>query len=569
MRRFFSRWSALLVKPIFRLLAITRSLWSAGPWRVVTQLGRFTGYLFWGVVHWCAGLNYRLLLQGLPAVSAGVVVVSVVSLSMFTPAHEIEKRYLEQAQNLARAKDFPEALVCYERLAYEQGDRYELLYETARVAEAAGHPERCERIMSQLAPPDRQGYAKAHLWQAVRLMTGPPTPQRRQLAETHLLRAKEGGAEDKATLNGLLGEIKLSKGLLDEAEPLLQIAVKEFPKARLRLAFLYALQGNLERSRAEAKLAANYHSNLAKADLFAHYHRMRWAEAKTFLEDFPQAVAILEEGLTGTGEPAYRGALAQTYATWFDHLGRQGTSTTKERLALLEIGLRYDPKNLALLDRLLTVAGIHQSPQVSTRQAAAAVGLLGGGSPRETVAFLVANQEAEAEAGGKTLRELLARGPTAQLHFALGVYAHQRQQLKEARFHWEQAHKMNPDVPAVANNLAWLLLQTSPDELPKALELIELAIEKAPREINFRDTRGRIHAKMGERKLASGDAAGAEKEFRAAVDDLEAVLPASPNSVELHRALADVYTRLELPRLAAEHERLASDTAAKKKANPR
>ena len=144
-----------------------------------------------------------------------------------------------------------------------------------------------------------------------------------------------------------------------------------------------------------------------------------------------------------------------------------------------------------------------------------------------------------------TLRRLLAKGEaTAQVHFALGLDAWDRGAVKEARVHWERANQLAPDLPVIVNNLAWLLYQSGPSELLKALDMINLAITKAPRETNFRDTRGHIFIKMGK--------------FREALEDLEAALPNSPNNAEMHRSLAEVYSQLEMPALADEHKRLAA-----------
>jgi Tfp pilus assembly protein PilF len=236
----------------------------------------------------------------------------------------------------------------------------------------------------------------------------------------------------------------------------------------------------------------------------------------------------------------------------------------------VEIGLRWDPKNLALLDRLLMIAGIHQTPQASVLQGAAVFGLLGAGSAREVLTNWVGIQEAESQEGAKKLRELAAREPTPQLHFILGVYENQHKNLNAARFHFEQSHKGNPDVPTVANNLAWLLMQTSPDELPRALELIETAIKlDGGRDPNFRDTRGRIHFKMGVRKADAGDAAGARKEYLLAVDDLEATIWTTPIKADVNRTLADVYRRLGMEDMADEHARQADENTPKKKTGKR
>ncbi len=293
-----------------------------------------------------------------------------------------------------------------------------------------------------------------------------------------------------------------------------------------------------------------------------------WAEATLFLEEFRQALTILEEGLTATGDPVYKSALAQAHVTWFDHVTRQGIAAPGQRLKLVEIGLRWDPKNLAMLDRLLIVAGVHQTLQASVFQAAATFGMVGASSPREAITLWVSSKQAESDAGTKMIDELLDHYPSPQTHFMKGVFEHQRGNLKEARFHWERAYEGNPDIPAVVNNLAYVLMQMG--DLPKALDFIEIAVKMNVRDPNAYDTRGRICVKMGIQKADRGDAKGAEKDFRQAVKDMEYALPTSPIKADLQRALADAYRRLGMHARAEEYDRAAADEKSpKQKAGPR
>src|SRR5262249_7916550 len=168
--------------------------------------------------------------------------------------------------------------------------------------------------MEELAPLDRLGYGPAHLWRAVQLLRGgKPSPRERQAAESHLLHALDGEPEDREAAHALLGELYLAGGQLDPAEPHPLKAVKTKPHLRLRLAVLYALKGNKERARSEAQLAVNFYRARSQVDVANHPARLQWADATVFLEDFPGAVAILEEGLSATHEPVYRQALASVY----------------------------------------------------------------------------------------------------------------------------------------------------------------------------------------------------------------------------------------------------------------
>ncbi len=464
--------------------------------------------------HWWASRDYRLFVSAAPALLVGGGVVAFSLIGLMPLDHEILARYLERATDALRIEDYATALTCYDRLAAQGGQRPEFFYGLAKCAEALQQGDRVHLILRELAPPDKQGFGPAHLWVARLLLRGPANAHARMNAKVHLLRALDGGVDDKTLAHGLLGELYLAENQLDLAETHLKRAVRERPQLRLRLALVYAIRGDRDRARSEAQLAVNAFRERSKHDLYNHAARLTWADAVTFLEDFPEAIRILEEGLTLTKESAYRVALAKVYATWADVQARHEKPAPDQAkaLAMIEKGLRYDPTNQALLDRLL---------------AALRVGGDGGNRARSA------------------LHTLLASGSeaTGTLHFVLGVDSWQRGLHKEARVHWERALELTPHLPIIANNLAWLLATNDPPDLPRALELATKAVAAAPGSAGFRDTRGQILVKM--------------KRWPEALADLEAALPAMRNDPQLHVALAEVYEQLGNAAVAAEHRRLA------------
>ena len=82
----------------------------------------FVSRAFWGLIAWCGRLDARLFLQGLPALVIGLSCSLVLAFAAFTPNQEIAGRYKERAEAAEKAKDYREALVCYERLADLQND---------------------------------------------------------------------------------------------------------------------------------------------------------------------------------------------------------------------------------------------------------------------------------------------------------------------------------------------------------------------------------------------------------------------------------------------------------------
>jgi Tfp pilus assembly protein PilF len=175
---------------------------------------------------------------------------------------------------------------------------------------------------------------------------------------------------------------------------------------------------------------------------------------------------------------------------------------------------------------------------------------------------IVAANRSEADEARKTLRRLLVEGQAiAQVHFILGTDAWENGNHQEAQLHWERALELAPGTASTANNLACLIHETEPSKLDKALDLANLAIKSAPGETNFLDTRGRILFKMAKR---ASDPKDAQSKLKLALRDLEEALPRSPNSDGLHRTLAEIYDRLDVPRMADEHRRMADEISGKK-----
>jgi tetratricopeptide (TPR) repeat protein len=465
---------------------------------------------------WWHGRRWGPLLRGLPALLSGGAALAVALACLLTPAREVQARYLEEGRSASHAGNHLRALTCYERLVGVE-ERPEALYQLALAAEAQGDLPRAAGLMARLAPPGRQGHGPAHLWCAQQLLLTPrSSAAARSAAETHLVRALDGGVEDREAVHGLLGQLYLSRGRLDDAELHLNRAVRTRPQLRLWLARLHALRKDNSRARREAELALGHLRARAKADLFNHAARLGWADAAAFLEDFPEARAILEEGLRATQDPVYHAALGRLHVSWFD-IRKRDRAPMAEQIRLLEAGLRHDPGNTDLLDRLLQHLLV-RGPEA--------------GQAREVLQGLVAGGEG-----------------SAAVHFALGVDAMQRGKKDAARVHWERAHELAPHMPVVANNLAWMLAQAPSPDLPRALELVNLALEQDPDSARYRETRGQVLARMSR--------------WKDALPDLEAALAAFPDSPELHRALDEVYGHLGLDELAARHRGLARAKAAR------
>lgn len=509
------------------------------------QLSRFFGYLLRKLRAFRQRQSIRYLLLGLPALLAGVGVGVLGFMIFVDPADQRLMHYRGAGAQALKDNNLGTAEVIYERLALmdeSQPDyRFRLAltvqamadkeFAAARQEAAQSHEEqakarqkqgedlfnRTRAMMNTLATPDKQGYGPAHVWWA-RLLWQNRSPATLQLAETHLRRALQINADD-IDANQILGQLYLLTGQLQKAETHLSIAIKARPALHLALAELYRRQGTKDLARLHAQKAQGYFRQLAQSDIDNHDARLRWAQATLLLEDFPTAIGILQEGSRLSGSQSYRGPLSGVYVAWADALARNPKTPVSERLARLQQAIQLEPGNLEALTRL--------------------------------TAITKTKDEAAAEQARAALRTLLAEGKNpAIVHLMLGVDAQSRNQVEEARRHYEQAYKLSPNTPVVVNNLAWALAHSDKPDLKEALNLINMVLQRAPNQVRFRETRGQILAKMGD--------------YDAALTDLEAALPTLRGYPALHKTLAEIYRKRGELSTAAEHDRLAgaADTPA-------
>lgn len=459
--------------------------------------------------------NYRKLLPGLPAIVAATSAVIVGFLAWQHSEEQVASRYLDQARACYKAKNYTEALTCYERLVHMEEGRQASLFGLARTLEALGQEERAVLLMRELAPPDRAGHGDAHWWWARRLLATPDLGAGARTLEHHLVSALDGGAADVDAVRGVLGEMYLAEGKLKQAEALLQPASKVHPQLRLRLAQLYALRGEPDAARAEARAMLAHFRALALSEPREHQPRLYWADAALFLEDFSGAEAALQDGLKASGAALYRTALARVYLAWSDALGRARQANPAEQLNLVQKALEQDPGYADALLRLW--------------------------------AFTQASGDAATNARN-TLRTLLASGRGGALaHLALGMDAWQQGDEAAGLVHLEQAYVAAPGIALVANNLAWALAAAQPPDLPRALALIDSVVQRFPAEPTYRDTRAQILGRLGR--------------WREALADYQAALPAHATRADFHRRLADCYRHLNMPAMAAEHDRLSQSSS--------
>jgi tetratricopeptide (TPR) repeat protein len=465
---------------------------------------------------WRAGWR-RLIAwsDALPALLAAALVTGLGVVASSKPLDETQAAYAREGDRAFQAGDYATARVCYGRLANVPDPRPEALWGLALTYEAGGDMGRAASLYDRLAPLESAGYAPAQVRRARALLKTPaasPLATRAvAAAEQHLRRALESDARS-VEVNALLGQLLLTTDRPGQAAVALARAAGEKRELRMTAAMAYAAAGQQEFGRHEAELALREATQLLATSPDDLAARVRLAKAAVFLGDHALAANVLRLGLQRTGDPRYRSRLAEVFAVWSDAEAAQPSADPDRTLLRLEEGLRFDPNSGPLLERFARV--------------------LQSAGPR-------------ADKARRTLRDLLASGEGgAGAHFALGIDAWLRGEAGPARIHLEEAARLFPNGPAIANNLAWVLAHSPEHDLSRALALVELALDRQPGNAQYRGTRGSILARLGRPKDA--------------LPDLEAALTTYPNDTELHRDLADVYARLGLADMAAVHSARAA-----------
>src|SRR5262249_30994039 len=157
--------------------------------------------------------------------------------------------------------------------------------------------------------------------------------------------------------------------------------------------------------------------------------------------------------------------------------------------------------NPGLLQRLLGLTRPPR-PEVVLRLGVSTLGF--GASPLDSgalsslgSALIMSRRSIDPRQVRDALHDLLLKGQTpAVVHLTLGIDAWEQGKVDDARRHWEQAYQLAPDMAVVGNNLAWVLANFEPVDLPRALELCNSLVERFPTQLVYRGTRGHVLVKM-------------------------------------------------------------------------
>lgn len=482
-------------------------LWTIIRWpaKVVSTLAEL---LLVAYSTWVRSLQWRWFVRGLPALILFTTCTYLMANASLRPKNTYVSTYVDRAKAAVRDGRFGEAKVYYERaLDMIPNPDDELLFSLATASMETKDYQRAILLYDQLGPVDSPRNFGAHLWQAERrLKTEPPSLNDLQVAETHLLHALKLKPTDQRT-RYLLGELSMSLGKPIHAVRYLKDLTNNFPEAKLNLAKAYLLTGDVASATRVGREALEY-LKIKSEESKDPQARIRRADAHMFLEEFPEAVRVLESVLEEQNDLKTRVALARVHVSWADSLD---DVDRQRKFELLSRGLLYYAEDFQLFDRLMRL-------------------LQGPSDVADTTQRFLLDNLTQGKAVGMS-------------HLLLGTSAFVKQDAEQARSHLERAFETLPQAPIVANNLAWLMNFQEPARPERALLLIEPVVERYPQIGRFHDTRGHIYVKLGR--------------WKEAVADLEFALRELNGSSATHAALAEAWEHLGDQDLADEHRRLS------------
>ena len=475
---------------------------------VFWSLFQYVNWWLHAVVRWWTTQNAMLLVRGLPFLFVLLTTAYVAVAASYQS--ENYEQYSRGANDAIAAGDNKTARLYLERLARKSPQNYEVLYRLALVVDNLGDHQRAVTILKRIAPEDSPTYIPAHLLRAKLLLTRDLGRKQLQPALNQLFRCIELDSTN-VQARGMLGEIYNQIGAWEDAEEHLQVAANESGVYLLPLAKSLAAQNKEQAAKRFGKRAQAYFQELVNENRNNHAARIGWAEATMFLEEFEEAVSILEAGILTADRPEFRRAMTRVCVTWADVIGDKTPESRNRQFQLLAEGLKHNPHEYLLFDRIMKV-------------------LKRGDKTTDEAHNLLINNIAAGQAVGLS-------------HVLLGTFLGEKGDTNRALEHLQIAYRLDSSMYVVSNNLAWFLAHTDPPQLNEALAIITQLANQLPNNAAIRDTRGQILAKM--------------ERWDEALVDLEAALPAMRQNTQLHGALAEVYEHLKMPELAAEHRRIA------------
>jgi len=454
-------------------------------------------------------------LKAIPSlVAIGFAVFVVVN--AFNSKGKIENRYRKKAQQAVAGEDLQKAKVYLTRLINGSeeptpNDRFSY----AKVLTQAGETARAASILNRLAPLDTIGYGPAHKFMALSMaqaISQSNDPEKLKNLRWHLDHTQD---RDSQEINQVWAMYYMEVQQPQIAVEHMKRAAELNPSLLLTAGDIHARYGQNSAAKVIYEKAQREYAKSLQNNPLDLGTRVLLAKTHVKLDQPEAAERTLLEGNNLSATKAYKRAVAEFYVLQHDISVRDGGNFANEFRFLRE-AIRFDVDFVGSYERLIR----------KYRDAA---------SDPESMAEI-----------RSTLEKLIATGTSTSLgHFALGNIYWIDDEFEQAEWHLQQAYRLDDKLAVVANNLAWLMAHKDDSGLAQAHSLINSVLEKYPEDPRFRDTLGTILMKQGA--------------FEEALVELETALPAISNKKAVHEKLAQIYEKLNKPKMAQLHSRLSGN----------
>ncbi len=490
--------------------AIMKLVWLLQPlWRPVAAICVFAQC-------WLNTRKYRRALKTLPAILLATLVFGVGAWHAVFGKSHTTGNYKEAVREMLEEHDYDRAQLFERKLAQLGVDTQLTEYRTALALAQEEKLEEAYARMQLMAPVDEPGYPAAHHWITQRLMGGQLVREKlvsspeeaRSLAKRHLDHLKTLGftGPDQQLLRALW----LAQGnQLEEAAAALEPLVAILPSAAIqRMQIDMSLQ-RPEQARQDARsLVTQMTSRSRGRTRLTSTDYQWWLAAEQVLGNLEKMRSILDQWrkLEPENETA-KAALA--------------TICRQQAQQLLRTPL---PDAQQVVDLWLEAEELDQSEE-SLLQLTRILYRKQGRKPiYDRVLEVLRNS---------------ARVPASVLT-TLGTEAAVANRFDEARSFLAVAVEKDDSSAVAWNNLALVLGEGEADRLDEGLAAVNRALEIAPKEYRFRETRGQILLRL--------------ERWPEAIADLEYALNGLPELSEIHQSLATAYTALGDDELARVHQ---------------
>jgi len=373
--------------------------------------------------------------------------------------------------------------------------------------------DEAEGIMREIVGGKQGDFPQAHAWLAKSLLIQKGAGK--EISKQDLFNQLDSACKGKEVdfrLLFLFGRLLLEQGDKARAIEVTKQAVALKPDSILELARLYATIGDESKKLAAANQAEDYFAAKINFPDEKETDRMSVAEARVMANRLNKAEEVLSEGLhQKLGGKATVRQLSEIQGMIYRRsIQKQDDGKYGADLGLLETMAETDPDNPTVSSDIanLLIYKIPATPKLLD-----------------------------------VLKKQIASGDTSVPSLLmLGDACYETGNLREAERYWRLAVEKDPNNFVVLNNLAFCLIEISPSNVDRALELVVQANSLSPKNADVLDTWGGVLM-----------AANRPKE---AVNKLELALQLDRGRIETRRKLKLVYDSLGMKEMSAMQAKL-------------